>query len=67
MLTLAGGDIIGGEADGRWAQRYGPLGGGLNQVRVRTDDSREGTAIIELTGAHHHRYFPVARADDLPA
>lgn len=65
-LTLAGGDIIGVEADGRWAQRYGPLGGGLNQVRVRTDDGREGTAIIELTGAHHHRYFPVARADYLP-
>ena len=65
-LTLAGGDKIGVEADGRWAQRYGPLGGGLNQVRVRTDDGREGTAIIELTGAHHHRYFPVARADELP-
>jgi hypothetical protein len=65
-LTLAGGDIIGVEADGRWAQRYGPLGGGLNQVRVRTDDGREGTAIFELTGAHHHRYFPVARADGLP-
>jgi len=54
------------EADGRWAQRYGPLGSGLNQVRVRTDDGREGTAIFELTGAHHHRYFPVARANELP-
>lgn len=65
-LVLAGGRRIGIEADGEWAQRYGPLGGGLNQVRVRTDDGREGTAIIELTGAHHHRYFPVARADAIP-
>jgi hypothetical protein len=65
-LTLAGGQVLGLEAEGRWAQRYGPLGGGLNEVVVRTDDGREGTAIYELTGAHHHRYFPVARAERLP-
>jgi hypothetical protein len=57
---------IGLDARGRWAQRYGDLGGGLNEVTVRTDDGREGTAIYELTGAHHHRYFPIARAERLP-
>jgi hypothetical protein len=33
---------------------------------VRTSDGWTGTAIYELTGAHHHRYFPVARATGLP-
>jgi hypothetical protein len=33
---------------------------------VRTADGIEGTAIFEVTGAHHHRYFPVARADGVP-
>ena len=28
--------------------------------------ARTGTAIYELTGAHHHRYFPVPRAERLP-
>lgn len=65
-LTLEGGRVIGLEAHGRWAQRYGELGGGLNEVTVRTDDGSEGTAIYELTGAHHHRYFPIARAAALP-
>lgn len=65
-LTLEGGRVIGLEASGRWAQRYGELGGGLVEVQVRTDDCSEGTAIYELTGAHHHRYFPVARAAHLP-
>ena len=51
---------------GRWAQRYGELGGGLNEVDVHTDDGRTGTAIYELTGAHHHRYFPIPRAERLP-
>ena len=65
-ITLEGGRVIGLEASGRWAQRYGDLGGGLNEVTVRTDDGIAGTAIYELTGAHHHRYFPVARAENLP-
>jgi len=60
-LTLEGGRTVSLEAQGRWAQRYGPLGGGLNEVVVRSSDGWEGTAIYELTGAHHHRYFPVAR------
>ena len=61
-VTLDGGDVVGLEADGRWAQRYGDLGGGLSQVEVVTDDGRRGTAIYELTGAYHHRYFPIPRA-----
>ena len=28
------------------------------RCRVRTDDGRIGTAIYEVTGSHHHRYFP---------
>jgi hypothetical protein len=35
-------------------------------MRVRTDDGRTGSAIYEVTGASHHRYFPVARSDRLP-
>lgn len=47
------------EADGRFDRPYEPFHrGGLNQVRVRTDDGREGSAIFEVTGARHHRYFP---------
>jgi hypothetical protein len=65
-LVLEGGEVVGLEAQGRWAQRYGPRGGGLSLVSVRTDDGRDGTAIYELTGAHHHRYFPEARAERLP-
>jgi len=66
-MTLEGGRVLGVEAtDGRWAQRYGDLGGGLNEVALRTDDGSTGTGIFELTGAHHHRYFPVARAGRLP-
>jgi hypothetical protein len=65
-LALEDGRTLGLEATGRWAQRYGELGGGLNEVTVRTDDGSVGTAIYELTGAHHHRYFPVPRAERLP-
>ena len=57
-LVLEGGRTIGLDAEGRWAQRYGPLGGGLNEMTVRSTDGWEGTAIYEVTGAHHHRYFP---------
>jgi hypothetical protein len=65
-IDLEDGRTIGLDARGVWAQRYGPVGGGLNQVVVKADDGREGTAIYELTGAHHHRYFPVPRAENLP-
>lgn len=66
-FDLEGGETVGVQAEGLWAQRYGPVGGGLNRVLVTTDDGRRGTAIYELTGAHHHRYFPVARGQNLPS
>jgi hypothetical protein len=65
-FTLEGGRTITIDAEGTRCAPYGPLGGGLHQMVVRTDDDRAGTAIYEVTGAHHHRYFPVARAENLP-
>jgi hypothetical protein len=64
--TLEGGRRIAIDAEGRWAQRSGPVGGGLSEMVVRTADGWEGTAIYEVTGAHHHHFFPVARAEQLP-
>jgi hypothetical protein len=59
VLTLEGGRRITVEADGTFDRPYEPFQrGGLSQMRVRTDDGREGTAIFEVTGSHHHRYFP---------
>ena len=58
-FTLANGRVIVVDADGTFDRPYEPFHrGGLNQMRVRTDDGRTGTAIYEVTGAHHHRYFP---------
>lgn len=65
-VTLAGGKAIRIEGAGTWSVRYGQLGGGQCAMKVRTNDGREGTAAYEITGAHHHRYFPVARAENLP-
>jgi len=65
-IVLETGRVIDVDGHGRWAQRYGPLGGGLSEMVVQTSDGWTGTAIYEVTGAHHHRYFPVARADRLP-
>lgn len=65
-VTLEGGRVLGIDAEGRWAQRYGPRGGGLSEMAVRTSDGSEGTAIYEVTGAYHHHFFPVARATGLP-
>lgn len=72
QLTLEGGETITVEtSDGVWAQRYGPVGGGLTHVQLHATGGPFGTGstgsgIVELTGAHHHRYFPVARAERLP-
>jgi hypothetical protein len=49
-----------------WAAPYGPFGGGQHLVELTTDDGRRGNGVIEITGAFHHRYFPVARAENLP-
>jgi hypothetical protein len=58
-FTLAGGKRIALDVDGTFDRPYEPFHrGGLNQVRVKADDGREGTAIFEVTGARHHRYFP---------
>jgi hypothetical protein len=65
-FTLAGGDTVTVEGEGAWSAPYGPFGGGQHQMRVTTDDGRTGTAIYEITGAHHHRYFPEPRGENLP-
>ncbi len=65
-ITLEGGRTIAIDAEGRWAQRYGPLGGGLNEMIVRSADGWQGTAIYEVTGAYHHHFFPTPRAERLP-
>jgi hypothetical protein len=58
-FALEDGRVVTVEASGTFDRPYEPFHrGGLSQVRVRTDDGREGTAIYEITGAHHHRYFP---------
>lgn len=59
VFRLADGRVVTVEADGAFARPYEPFQrGGLNLMRVRTDDGREGTAIYEVTGARHHRWFP---------
>jgi hypothetical protein len=58
-FVLAGGQRVVVEADGRFDRPYEPFQrGGLSQMMVTTDDGRTGTAIFEVTGAQHHRYFP---------
>ena len=65
-VVLQDGKAIAIEGTGAWSMRYGGLGGGQQLMAVHTNDGREGTAIFELTGAFHHRYFPIARAENLP-
>jgi hypothetical protein len=58
-FTLADGRTIEVEAEGSFARPYEPFHrGGLNVMTVRTGDGREGTAVYEVTGARHHRWFP---------
>ena len=65
-FVLEGGRTIAIDGEGTRCASYGPYGGGQHQMLVRSDDGRTGTAIYELTGSHHHRYFPIARAEHLP-
>ncbi len=59
VFTLEGGRRIEVDAVGRFDRPYEPFHrGGLSQMRVRTDDGREGTAIYEVTGSRHHHFFP---------
>lgn len=58
---FADGSTVEVEAEGTFARPYEPFHrGGLNLMQVRTADGREGTAIYEVTGARHHRFFPDA-------
>ena len=63
-FVLASGQRVVVEADGRFDRPYEPFQrGGLNQMTVSTDDGRSGSAIYEVTGSHHHRYFPDTAPD----
>jgi len=79
MFTLQGGRQITVEGEGNWLQRYSqteyvvmekeappPIGGGMFAVTVRTSDGSVGTAIYEVTGQWHHRYFPLPRGRSFP-
>ncbi len=68
-VRLEDGRTIEIEGTGTFARPYEPFQrGGLNLMKVRTDDGREGTAIWEVTGARHHRFFPDTVVDGvLPA
>jgi hypothetical protein len=58
-FTFERGHRVTVDAEGSFDRPYEPFQrGGLNQMRVRTDDGREGTAIYEVTGSRHVRYFP---------
>jgi hypothetical protein len=67
-FTLADASRVTVRGAGSWCAPYRPIyGGGQNLVAVTTDDGRRGTAVYEVTGRHHHRFFPLplgpARAD----
>jgi len=54
------------EGAGRWHTRYGQLGGGQVNMQLQSADGSRGSAAYEITGSHHHHYFPIARAENLP-
>jgi hypothetical protein len=59
VFTLEGGRRVTVRGEGRWCAPYRPFyGGGQHLMAVETDDGRKGTAIYEVTGRHHHRFFP---------
>jgi hypothetical protein len=68
-VRLEDGRTIEVEGSGTFARPYEPFQrGGLNLMKVRADDGREGTAIWEITGARHHHFFPDTVVDGvLPA
>jgi hypothetical protein len=65
-VTLEDGTRIGVEGEGMRSASYGPYGGGQHLLALRTDDGRVGNGIYEITGAYHHHFFPIARAQNLP-
>jgi hypothetical protein len=57
-VTLADTTQVTVRATGRWCAPYRPFyGGGQHLMAVATDDGRRGTAVYEVTGRHHHRFF----------
>jgi hypothetical protein len=67
-FVLEGGKCVNIDAVGSWCAPYEPFHcGGLNQMIVKTDDGRVGTAIYEITGSSHYRYFNLPRGENLPA
>lgn len=66
-FVLEGGKRVNIDARGSWCASYEPFHcGGLSQMVVKTDDGRTGTAIYEITGSSHHRYFNIPRGANLP-
>lgn len=63
ILTLEGGESVSFDSEGRWAFPYGPMGGGLNEMEWTSSRGQSGTAIFEVTGGLHHKFFPEARVD----
>jgi hypothetical protein len=60
-FRLEGGREMTLTGSGRWCAPYRPFyGGGQHLMAVETDDGRRGTAVYEVTGRHHHRFFPTA-------
>lgn len=63
-FVLEDGRKIDVEAEGTFARPYEPFHrGGLNLMWVRLGDGRSGTAIYEVTGSRHHRFFPDTLVD----
>jgi len=59
MFALEDGRQVTVSGAGRWCAPYRPFyGGGQHLMAVEADDGRRGTAIYEVTGRHHHRFFP---------
>lgn len=65
-FTFADGRRIEITGEGERAAPYGNRGGGQYLLRVTDDRGRTGVGIYEVTGAHHHRFFPEPRAERLP-
>jgi hypothetical protein len=64
-VTLADARVVTVEGRGRWCAPYRPIfGGGQHLMAVTTDDGRHGTAVYEVTGRHHHRFFPTPLGPD---
>ena len=59
VFALADATHVTVRGTGRWCAPYRPLyGGGQHLMAIETDDGRRGTAVYEVTGSHHHRFFP---------